>query len=69
MPNNVTDHGLGYGVLGAGEDIEDLALLDDTAGIKYGHPVAQFLDDLHFVGNDHNGQIKATVDISQQRQD
>ncbi|MNZ76267.1 hypothetical protein D3C78_947680 [compost metagenome] len=43
-------------------------MLDDLPGIHHRNPVADPADHVHLVGDQHNGQLQFTVDLSQQLQ-
>ena len=51
------------------EQIHYGAFLNDEPIFNDGDPVTYFLDDLHFVGNDDNGETEALIDILQQSED
>ncbi|MPN60719.1 hypothetical protein SDC9_208450 [bioreactor metagenome] len=46
-----------------GENIQYCALLNDHAIFNDGNLIADFLNDLHLMGNQNNGQLKFLVDI------
>ncbi|MNV87717.1 hypothetical protein D3C71_1818630 [compost metagenome] len=52
-----------------GENAEDIALFHDFAVFHHRHAVADFAHHMHFVGDQHDGEIKTTVNIEQQIED
>ena len=50
------------------EDLFHRAHLSDTAVIQYGHPGANLLHHLHFVGNDNHRDLQFPVQLPQQLQ-
>ena len=67
------DHFLQQGarnrLLGRGEDVSHRAQLGEPAVIQYRDAMRNGLDDLHLVGDQHDGQAQAAVDIGEQRED
>ena len=54
--------------LGIGEHLAHLALLGDAAVVDDRHPVADLVDDLHLMGDNHDGDAQTVVDLPQQLQ-
>ena len=50
------------------EDIHHGAFLDDVAIFDNSHTVADGFNNLHLVGNEHDGQIELFIDILKQLQ-
>ena len=50
------------------EQVHDRTFLNDEAVFDNGDPVANFFDDLHFMGDDDNGEAKALINVFQQSQ-
>ncbi|RMP66076.1 hypothetical protein ALQ18_05178 [Pseudomonas marginalis pv. marginalis] len=59
---------LGGRVLGVQEHVGHRALLDDDAGVHHRHVVADAADHVHFMGDQHDGQLQLAVDLGQQLQ-
>ena len=55
--------------LGPGEDVLHPAPLHQVAVVQNGHVGADFLDDLHVVGDDDHGDAQAAVDVLDEPQD
>ena len=53
-------------MLGIGEYIDHGAFLDNIAIFDNSNTVADGLNNLHLVGDEHNGQIELLIDILQQ---
>ena len=49
---------------GRGEDVEQLALLDDAAGLDHRDAVADRLDHRHLMGDQQDGQAELAVDVA-----
>lgn len=62
------DKGPGQGLLRGGEDIDNAASLNDFAFFHDSHLVADFLDHLHFMGDEDNGQIEFFVEAFEKLQ-
>ncbi|MNJ77488.1 hypothetical protein D3C77_749980 [compost metagenome] len=56
--------GAGHLVARAAEHPPHLALLHHLARLQHHHTVAQLADHFHLVGNQHDGQVQAPVDIA-----
>ena len=54
---------------GAGEHLLHRALLRHAAVVQDGHPVADLLNDLHVVGDDHHCDAQALVDVPDKAED
>lgn len=59
---------LGGRVLGVQEHIGHRALLDDHASVHHRHLVADAADHVHFMGDQHDGELQLAVDLGQQLQ-
>ena len=55
--------------LRTGEDLEHVALLDDTARLQHGDAVRHGADHRHLMGDEHDGEAEFAIDPAQQRQD
>jgi len=62
------DEALGGRVLGMQKHLGDRAVLDDHTGIHHRHTVAHAADHIHFMGDQHDGQVQFAVDLRQQVQ-
>ncbi|MNC28719.1 hypothetical protein D3C75_769400 [compost metagenome] len=45
------------------EHLRHLTLLDDSTAMYNRYPVADTLDDMHLMGNQHNGEMKLAVNV------
>ncbi|MNG93892.1 hypothetical protein D3C79_528770 [compost metagenome] len=66
IPGNLLDELPGNRLLRLGKDVNYRAFLHDAAVFHHRHAVADFAHHVHFVGDQHNGQVQLTVDIQQQ---
>ncbi len=58
--------GLADLVLWVAEHLPDRALLDDSALLQHHDAVTDIADHRHFMGDQHNGQAQALIDLAQQ---
>ena len=66
---NAGEKALGQLRLGIGEDVPDLTLLDDAAGLEHGHAIADGPHHLHLVGDEDDGDAELAIDVLEKRQD
>lgn len=60
---------LGGRMLWVQEHIGDRTLLDDHASVHHCNLVTHAADHIHFMGDQHDGQVQFAVDLGQQLQD
>jgi hypothetical protein len=53
-------------VLRVAKHAPDLALFDNAPAFKHADPIAEGANDLHFVGDQHDSQPQALVNLLQQ---
>ncbi|MNR48888.1 hypothetical protein D3C85_1681780 [compost metagenome] len=63
---NLFDELLGDRLLRPGEHVNHRAFLYDATVFHHCHPVANFAHDVHFMGDQHNGQVQFAIDVQQQ---